>query len=183
MKPIFTIHAGEYLVAEYIERTYPRWEVWVPSKDAGVDLLVTSKKKRGMVALQVKFSKDFTPNSTSPLVQSHFVACGWWTHDPNKIEKSRADFWIFVLPSFVEKKTNFIILRPTELLRRLRAIHGHSNKLIQSYFNITRKWRCWETRGLNSADRELVALDRFKDKKRDFTAFLNAWDQIEKELR
>lgn len=183
MKPIFTVHAGEYLVAEYIERRYPRWDVWVPSKDTGVDILVTSRKKRGMVALQVKFSKDFTPSSKSPLVQSRFSACGWWTHHPDKIKKSRADFWIFVLPSFMEKETNFIILRPTELLRRLQAIHGHRGKLIQSYFDITKKGRCWESRGLDSADRELVALDRFADKKRDFTAFLNAWRQIEKELR
>jgi len=183
MKPMFTVHIGEYLVGDYIERAYARWNVWVPSKDTGTDLLVTEARNRKTVTLQVKFSKDFNPTHGSPLLQSRLLAAGWWTHDPKKIEESSADFWVFVLPSFVEKQTSFIILPPAELLRRLRAIHGRSNRRIHSYLRVTKTKRCWETRGLATADQELVALDRYSNADRDLTLFLNAWGQIEKELK
>ena len=130
VRPIFTVHAGEYLVGEYIERTYPKWNVWVPSRDTGTDLLVTSAKNRKMVALQVKFSKDFIAGSSSPLIQSRLLGLGWWTHNPKKIISSLADFWVFVLPSFVEKRASFIIVPPSELLRRLTLVHGHRHKRI-----------------------------------------------------
>jgi hypothetical protein len=183
MKPLFTIHAGEYLVGEYIEQNHRRWNVWVPSKDTGIDLLVTSAKKHRTVALQVKFSKDFTPGSRSPWIQNRITGMGWWTHKPQKLARSNADFWIFVLPSFFEKRTNFVIVPPGELLQRFRAIHGHRRKLIQSYLAVTRTKRCWETRGLRRGDMELIAFDRFSDSDRDFTVFLNAWRQIEKKLK
>src|SRR3989304_3129567 len=104
MKPLFTVHAGEYLVGAHIERTYPRWNGWIPSKDTGIDLLVTDAQNSKAVSLQVKFSKDFNPTHGSLLAQNHLLASGWWTHDMKKIQKSNADFWIFVLPSFAEKK-------------------------------------------------------------------------------
>jgi len=183
MKPLFTVHAGEYLVGAYIERIFPRWNVWLPSKDTGVDLLVTNTTNRKAVSLQVKFSKDFNPTHGTLLLQSRLLASGWWTHDARKIQKSNADFWLFVLPSFVEKETSFIILPPAELLRRFRAIHGASKKRIDSYLRVTKTNRCWEARGLPNADHELVALDRFTDENRDFTVFLNAWKQIEERLK
>jgi hypothetical protein len=182
MKPMSTVHVGEYLVGEHIERAYPRWNVWVPSKDRGIDLLVSDAKNRKTVSLQVKFSKDFNLTDGSPPLQDRLLAAGWWTLDPKKIQKSHADFWVFVLPSFVEKKPSFIILPPAELLRRFRAIHGRSNKRIHSYLRVTKTQRCWEARGLANADQELVALDRYSNVDRDFTVFLNAWRQIEKEL-
>jgi hypothetical protein len=59
MRPIFTIHAGEFLVGEYIEKSYPELNVWIPSKDTGIDLLVTNKKDASKsVAIQVKMSRD-----------------------------------------------------------------------------------------------------------------------------
>src|ERR1035438_7594469 len=87
MKPLFTVHAGEYLVGAHIERTHPRWNVWVPSKDTGIDLLVTEAKNRKAVSLQVKFSKDFTPFDRSLVVRNHLLASGWWTHDLRKIDR------------------------------------------------------------------------------------------------
>ncbi len=183
MKPLFTVHAGEYLVGAYIERTYPRWNVWVPSKDTGVDLLVTDTRNRKTVSLQVKFSKDFNPTHGSLLLQNRLLAAGWWTHDSSKIQKSNADFWVFVLPSFVEKETSFIILPPAELFRRFKAIQGTPKKRIDSYLRVTKTKRCWEARGLPNADQELIALDRFSDENRDFTVFLNAWKQIETQLK
>src|SRR5690554_1866372 len=45
MQPLFTIHAGEYLVGSHIEQHLrdpngDKVNVWVPSKDTGIDLLV-----------------------------------------------------------------------------------------------------------------------------------------------
>jgi hypothetical protein len=99
MRPLFTVHAGEYLVGEHIERKYPRWNVWVPAKDTGIDLLVTDADNRKTVTLQVKLSKDFNPTTGASLEQDRLLATGWWTHDPKKIQKSNADFWIFVISS------------------------------------------------------------------------------------
>ena len=174
MRPLFTIHAGEYLVGDHIERTYPQWNVWVPSKDTGIDILVTNASNQKAVSLQVKFSKDFNPVQGS---------IGWWNHDSAKIQKSKADFWVFVLPSFSDKKTNFIILPPGELLRRFKAIHGMGGKRIQSYLRITKSKRCWESRGLGKADLSLIDIDQFSDGDRDFTEYLNAWNQIEMRMK
>jgi len=183
MRPLFTVHAGEYLVGAYIEHTYPQWCVWVPSKDTGIDLLVTDSRNRRAVSLQVKFSKDFNPTHHPILVQNKLMATGWWTHQDQKIEKSKADFWVFVLPSFIEHETSFIIVPPSDLLRRFRAIHGRAGKRIHSYLWVTKTGHCWETRGLPSADQELIAFDRFSNQSRDFTRFLNAWQQIGKRLK
>ena len=183
MKPLFTVHAGEYLVGEYLERSYPKWHVWVPSRDTGIDLLVTNEKNRKAVSLQVKFSKDFNPADQSPIHQNRLLAAGWWVLDEKKIQKSNADYWVFVLPSFIEKKTSFIILPPGELLRRLRAIHGSRRKPTHSYLRVTRSGKCWETRGLAKGEHDLVAFDQYSHANRDFSKFLNAWSLIENDLK
>ncbi len=42
MKTLFTIHAGEFLVGDHISRRFGlKYDVWVPAKDTGIDLLVT----------------------------------------------------------------------------------------------------------------------------------------------
>ena len=101
----------------------------------------------------------------------------------NKNPEIESRFWIFVLPSFVEKETSFIIVSPAELRRRFKTIHGTASKRIHSYLRVTKTKQCWEARGLPKADRELLALDRFSNKARDFTGFLNAWKQIEAQLK
>lgn len=144
---------------------------------------MTDQRSRRAVSLQVKFSKDFNPTHHTIFLQNKLMAAGWWTHQPQKIQKSQADFWVLVLPSFTMGKTSFIIVPPTELLRRFRAIHGRTGKRIDSYLWVTRTKRCWETRGLPKADQELIAVDRFSDKQRDFSEYLNAWRQIERRLK
>jgi hypothetical protein len=59
VKPLFTTHAGEFVVGDYIERKFPRVNVWVPTKDTGVDLSISGKKNKRVLSLQVKFSRDF----------------------------------------------------------------------------------------------------------------------------
>ena len=81
-----------------------------------------------------------------------------------------------------KEETQNIIIRPTELLARLRSLHGDS-KTVQSYLQITQKNKCWETRGLNKNELERIALGSFKHKERDFTGYLNNWEPIIKKLK
>jgi hypothetical protein len=187
MKPLYTMNAGEYLLGSHIEEHYRQWNVWIPSKDTGIDLLVTDSKNRKSVSLQVKFSKDFLPTARrESLIKNHLLATGWWVHDEKKIEKSKADFWVFVLPSFLERETSIIIIPPTVLLQRLQKIHGHRGTKIHSYFWVTNSKdskRCWETRGLAIADVKKIGDGVFSDEHRNFSIFLNAWEMIEKKMK
>src|SRR5439155_11800248 len=96
MKPLFTIHEGEFLVGDRINRRLGhKFDVWVPTKDTGVDLLVTRKGRRGAsVGLQVKFSRGF---SIRVEMARHLIATSWFTLDPVKVRKSQADVWVFVI--------------------------------------------------------------------------------------
>jgi len=124
MKPLFSVHAGEYLVGSHIERQFRRVNVWVPTKDTGIDLLVTDRSNRRSVSLQVKFSKDFLVTSMGPEFQTRLQACGWWTLDRDKLKRSTADYWVFVLQGFARRSVDFVLFPPRELLKRLQRIHG-----------------------------------------------------------
>jgi hypothetical protein len=97
MKLMFTIHGGEYLVGAHIGRRFKRVNVWVPSRDTGVDLLVSDPQNRHALSLQVKFAKDWLVTHMKPEFQQPLRACGWWSIDQTKLSKSAADFWVFVL--------------------------------------------------------------------------------------
>lgn len=100
MKPIFSVHAGEYLTGSYIEQKFPNVNLWIPAKDTGIDLLVSDRPNRKTVSLQVKFSKDFlvtSKNWKAPEFQHKLRACGWWTLNSEKLLCSHADYWVFVL--------------------------------------------------------------------------------------
>jgi hypothetical protein len=183
MRPLFRVLAGEYLVGSFIEEHFKILNVWIPTKDTGIDLLVTNARNSRAVSLQVKFSKDFNPTHRPPLLQNKLSAAGWWTHQEKKIKDSKADFWVFALPSFTEHQTHFIIIPPKILLQRLRTIHGKTKKSLHSYLWVTKSSQCWEARGLNNQDQELLAFDRLRHCVRDFTRFLNNWTDIEKRLR
>ena len=59
MKPLFTVHAGEYLVGSYIEENFKNLNVWVPSKDTGIDLLVTDSENKYSAHYRSNFQKIF----------------------------------------------------------------------------------------------------------------------------
>ena len=178
MKPLFTIHAGEFLVDHEIQRRFRRVNVWIPAKDTGVDLLVSNRSNKKTVSLQVKFSRDYLVTHVKhALLHQELRACGWWTPTRQQIETSRADYWIFVLVGFANRSTDFIIIKPDELLKRLNAIHGHTKKF-QSYLWVTRSGMCWETRGLNRSEHLSIAGTIFKSEDRNFTAYLNNWQAI-----
>ncbi len=177
MKPLFTIHGGEYLVGSYIEQHFNRVNVWVPSRDTGVDLLVSDRHNRRAVSLQVKFSRDFLVTHMGPAFQKPLRACGFWTINQNKLWKSPADFWVFVLLGFARRTTDFVIVAPKELRQRLRSIHG-SQKMIQSYLWVTERERCWETRGLRREDELQIADGNYREPTRDLTKWLNTWTPV-----
>ena len=179
MRPLFTVHAGEFLAGDFIGRKFRNVDVWVPAKDRGIDLLVTDKECSKTVSLQVKFSRDYLVTSKLAEFQKSLRACGWWTLDPKKIKKSPADYWIFVLAGFARRPTDFVIIKPTDLSKRLKKIHGQTAKF-QCYLWVTKKEKCWETRGLKKNDHQAIAQETFSNSVRDFSDYLNNWQPIEK---
>ncbi len=113
MQPLFTIHAGEYLVGSHIEQHLrdpngDKVNVWVPSKDTGIDLLVTDKTNNKTSSLQVKFSKDFLLTHGRPEYRDKLLSCGWWTLNREKIHESSADYWVFVLHTHNKKDMQYV---------------------------------------------------------------------------
>lgn len=179
MKPIFTIHAGEYLVGSEIERRVPRANLWLPSRDTGIDLLVSDRRNQRTVSLQVKFSKDFLVTHMPARFQKHLRACGWWTIDDAKLQKSTADLWVFVVHGFERRTKDFVIIPPGELRQRLRMIHGRA-KRYQTYLWVTEDKQCWEARNLPRKSQEQIVDGAYRNEKRDFSRWLNAWTPIDR---
>ncbi len=143
MTPIFTIHEGEYLAGDKIERVFSneRFKVWVPSKDDGIDLLVTNANASRTCKIQVKFSKGYNGQ----------YACinysGWWNLNSQKITNSLADFWIFVIYHGETKSANYVII-PTKALINIYSELNRltANNKFHTYISITHDNQCWETR-------------------------------------
>lgn len=182
MKTLFTVHAGEFLVGSEIEQRFKSAELWLPAKDTGVDLLATNPKGGRMVSLQVKFSRDFLVTHMESIYQEGLVACGWWTHSRKKILASKADLWVFALQAFDPKKTQYLLIPPKDLHHRLAEIHGTADR-VQSYLWVTKKGKCWETRGLSKRDEILIANHAYGNRERDFTEYLNAWEGLARSLK
>lgn len=184
MQPIFSIHAGEYLVGTHIEQTYKNLNIWLPSKDTGIDLLVTDQTNSKVISLQVKFSKDFLGSlgeSLAEAVVAKVKSGGWWTFKPDKIKDSKADLWVLVLYRFTQRDYDFVVIEPQELSRRYEQL-GRNTGTIQSYVWVTSSKRCWETRGLTKQQQIALANDEFTDSARDLSAYLNNWSKLEERL-
>lgn len=182
MKSLFTIHVGEYLVGSYIESNFKKINVWTPSKDTGIDLLLTNSNNSKTVSIQVKFSRDFLSTHMDHIFQRGLKSCGWWTLNKDKIKKSKADFWVFVLHRFNSRDPHFVIIKPNVLLQlytRLKRV----GKPLQSYIWVTEKGKCWETRELKKQDQILIANHSYKNKDRDLTPYLNNWKPIKDILK
>jgi hypothetical protein len=179
LKPLFTVHAGEFLVACEIERNFRGLNVWIPTKDTGVDLLVSNRDNTQTVSLQVKFSRDYlVTNIKDELLLTQLRACGWWTPTRRQIESSRAQYWVFVLVGFAQRSTDFIIIKPADLLKRLDRIHARAGEKFQTYLWVTQHGNCFETRGLNRDAHVLIGERSFEHMDRDFTPYLNDWSCI-----
>jgi hypothetical protein len=185
--PLFTIHAGECLVGNYIERHFRnRMNVWIPSKDTGIDLLVSDRRNRHTASLQVKFGKDFLPEMAADL-QGLLRVYSWFTINTDKLRTSQADFWVFVLSGFKRRSPDFVVVPTTELQSRLGQIHGLKKNKIQSYLCVAESNQCWEARDLTDRkkDERLIAAGKYEENPhRDFTKFLNddGWNAPVKKL-
>ena len=168
MQPLFTIHAGEYLVGSYIEKHFKKYNVWVPSKDTGIDLLITNSKNNKTASLQVKYSKDYTTTHMKSEFHNSFKAWGWWTLNRKKIKQSKADLWVFVMQSFAQKTIECVVIPPKTLLNVLENIHS-IKKLYQTYMWVRNDNKCWETRELDKSAKRLLADNDCPDKNRDIT--------------
>lgn len=180
MRPFFTIHAGEFLVGEYIQNTFKSLNVWVPAKDTGVDLLITDKTAKRATSIQVKLSRDYRKQEAVDDFDHELIAGGWLLLDHEKIEKSSADWWVIILVSHERKmKPQFIIISPSELLSRLEKIHGKSKKY-HFYPWVTRSGLCLDGRGIRKHDRISLSKNQFELGSRDLSSFLNNWSCLHK---
>ena len=179
MKPIFTVHAGEYLVGQYIEEKFKKWNVWIPSKDTGIDILVTNENNSKSVSLQVKLSKDYRIPIAKSAYEEQAIAAGWLTLTHEKIKSSKADFWIIVLVSNERKfRPDFIIIPPKNLLQFLEKIHNEKRKKYHIFPQILVGNRALDARGLDKAAREGIANGSHKIGDREMSKYLNNWDVV-----
>lgn len=181
MKPIFTIHAGEYIVAATLEKKFRDFNIWLPSKDTGIDLLLTDKANTKTASLQVKFSKDFSTTHTKEIFRPNIKGAGWWTLNREKIKKSKADFWVFILYSLESKTHDFIIIKPSVLLTIFDNTNRTANS-IHCYITVTNHDTVYETRGLNDKDMQLICSDTFVNRDRNLKKYLNDWTAIANKL-
>ena len=184
MRPIFSVHAGEYLVGMHIQENYKNLNVWIPAKDTGIDILLTDKTNRKTLSIQVKFSKDYLGSlgkTKSEVVSAKVRSGGWWKFSRKKIAGSAADLWILVLYRFTRRDYDFIIIQPQDLLERYNKLE-RNDESIQSYIWVTSSNRCWETRGLKKQEEDAVALDKYTDPIRDLTCYLNNWEIVKERL-
>jgi len=179
MKPLFTIHAGEYVFGEFIEKNYPAARLWIPAKDTGIDFLVTKEPVKDTVSIQVKMSKDYRPAFAESLFEKNLIAGGWFVFSHSALENSPADIWSIILISHERKsKPVFINIPPKQLLARLIEIHGvRKNYHIYPWlFDNGHNERCIEGRGMKKKDKEAFANNQFDLGSRDISQFYDNWD-------
>lgn len=184
MQPLFTVHAGEYLVGAHLERCWgEEVAIWLPSKDLGIDLLLTRRSTgvggQRFVSLQVKYSKDYVADGTVSRLPDGSVS-GWWKFAPSELENSSADFWVLVIVPPDKGGTRYIVIRPDELLDRLRRLRDNAQRL--DFYLAASGDHCFETRGLSAARRSQVFGDPEQYEDRDFSRFLDGWSPIRQQL-
>ena len=115
-------------------------------------------------------SRKTAGSAPSPAVAS----TGWWTFQRQKIAISPSDYWVLVLYQFQSRQFDFWVVPPRELLARYDRIAAGQTS-IQSYFTVTAKKRCWETRGLDKASKAAVEAGTYTNPDREFSQYLSAW--------
>ena len=179
MRPLFTVHAGEYLVGEFIEKNFPKLNVWIPSKDTGIDLLVTNKPNSKSVSLQVKLSRDYRSYHSVDEFESTLTVGGWFTLNHTKIEKSVADYWVFILVAHDKKiKPRHVIIDPKELLKRLIKVHGKSSRYNFYLWIRDEDHLALDGRGLTKANKLAILLGDFDLGPRDYSEYIEDWSSL-----
>jgi len=185
MRPLFTVHAGEFIVGEFIEQNFRNLNVWIPSKDTGIDFLITDQSNTRTLSLQVKLSRDYKNPEALDDFQHGLDAAGWLTLSHEKIKESQANYWVFVLVSHERRiKPQFIIITPDELLNRLSTIHPGKKSYHFYPWIITTKQKskiAIQGRGLSNKQKQLLVEKGIQkvEEDRDLTSFLNNWAELE----
>ena len=186
MRPLFTIHAGEYLAGLHVQKTL-KLNAWIPAKDTGIDLLVTDSDNRRAVSLQVKYGKDFLPEEKKAELRRNLRCVSWFALNWAKLNASRADFWVFVLQGFNTNEPDFVVVPTAKLQRRMTNIHGSGSGKLHSYLCSTEAHQCWETRDLEQRSDDMMQIVKgtYKCPDRDFTEYLNenGWAAVENRLK
>lgn len=174
MKPLFTVHEGEFLVGDHINRRLGRkYDVWVPTKDSGVDLLVTRKRRSGRaVGLQVKFSRSF---SIPEKFAGHLIATSWFTLDLKKIRNSHADLWVFVIIT-PRHDQHFVVIPKRELQKRLPR---NTAKKWNLYLWVYKNRTCYQVRELNKEQKFDTMNRGVRNRRHDYSEWLGNWKLID----
>jgi hypothetical protein len=193
MKPLYSIHEGEYLVGLCINKAIKNCDLWIPAKDRGIDILVTNKKDyKKSVSLQIKFSKDHLPENPA-IFKKFFRSCGFWNFGQTAIRDSMkrisVDFWVIALHSFSEKKIDCIVIEPNILKNKFSKFkkegkNKKGDKIAKTYFWVTKNNKCFETRDIESQQKKELLEGKFNSIKteRVFTKYLNNWEPVKKIL-
>lgn len=175
MKPIFTVHAGEFVFGEYVEKNFPGLRLWVPTKDTGIDFLVSDSTGRKTASIQVKISRDYRPSLAATEFDKGLRAAGWFVFSHSALESSPADIWSIILISHERKsKPVFLNMAPKDLLHCLVKTHG-KNKNYHLYPWLFADGRCIEGRGMKQADKKAFIERQYDIKSRDLSAFHDNW--------
>lgn len=178
MRALFTVHAGEFLVGEYLERHFKHLNVWIPSKDTGVDLLVTNKKNVDPISIQVKLSRDYSTAENKDDISNIQLAAGWLILDHKKIQNSLADYWVFILVSHLRGvQPQYIIITPDELLEKLVETHGARAKY-HFYPWVLTNGRALDGRGLSQHDKRLLLQNGSISESRDLSPYFANWEMF-----
>lgn len=182
MKSLFTIHAGEHLFGNEIESRFPKLITWIPSKDNGIDFLVTNAENKKPLTIQVKYSRDFNWSHGSKTLKPHIKSTAWYSLNRDKIIKSKADYWVFVNYDGFHRSSDFIFIKPAKLLQIFKAL-GRNGSRIESYLLVTNSDKCYETRDLSKKDFPKLFSGELKGTSRDLTSYLERWDIFEKHFK
>jgi hypothetical protein len=176
MKPLFTVHAGEFIFAETVEKRHSQLRLWMPTKDTGVDFLVTDADGGNSVSVQVKMSRDYRPALSKSKFDSELTAAGWFVFNYSSLQNSSAYIWSLLLVSHERtQKPIFVNIRPQILLQCLISVHG-VKKSYHLYPWVLRGNRCIEGRGMKQSDKANFLAGAFDFKNRDLTEYLENWD-------
>lgn len=182
MKPLFTIHGGEYLFGNELESRFPKLRIWIPSKDDGIDFLLTDTNNEKPLSIQVKYSRDFNVSHGKIILKPHTKSAGWYSLNREKIKNSKADYWVFLNYDGFKCTADYLFFKPLDLLKMFDAL-GRKSKSIVSYILVTNDLKCYETRNLGKKDFPALLSGALNKTDRDLTSYLDQWDIIKKHFR
>jgi hypothetical protein len=174
----YQTHFAEDIVKDEIHKVFKnRFNVYIPTKDNGIDILLTDKENKKNVTIQVKWSKNHHPD-----YENQNDCFGWFTFKKNKLEKSIADFWVIVVPQSFTKKFKFVVVKPSELISMYKKFNIYDD-VVNSYLDISGN-KVFESRGLSKIERkDQINSKNNTNNPREFVDVLNNWARIEELMK